>query len=83
MSSITIELPDDVARSAQQAGLLSAPVLISVVRELVRERAARHLQQAIEAIDAQPIMHDELTPGEIQAAIDAQGKVAARQGTPT
>ncbi len=38
MTTITIELPDDVAKSAQQAGILSRQTLASIVRELVRDR---------------------------------------------
>lgn len=71
MITITIELPDDVAKSAQQAGILSGPTLASIVRELVRERAARMLQQAMRRLDERAVSADELTPGDIQRAIDA------------
>ena len=71
LTTITIELPDDVARSAQQAGLLNGQALASVVRELVRERAARKLQRATESFDARPVDTSELTVADIQHAIDA------------
>ncbi|MDP2371113.1 hypothetical protein [Rhodoferax sp.] len=71
MTTITIELPDDVARSAQQAGLLSGQTLAAIVRELVRDRAARKLQQAIRSLDDRAVSADELTPSDIQHAIDA------------
>jgi len=71
MTTITIELPDDVARSAQQAGLLSGQTLASIVRELVRDRAARRLQQAMWSFDDRAVGADELTPADIQHAIDA------------
>ncbi len=71
MTTITIELPDDVARSAQQAGLLSSQTLASIVRELVRDRAARKLQQAIRNLDDRPVCATELTLSDIQLAIDA------------
>ena len=71
MTSIMIELPDDVAQSARQAGLLGGETLASVVRELVRERALQQLQKAIDAFDARPVTADELTPEGIQHAIDA------------
>ena len=71
MTTVTIELPDDVARSAQQAGLLTGQTLASLVRELVRVRAARGLQQAIRTFDAHPVSADELTAADIQLAIDA------------
>jgi hypothetical protein len=71
MTTITIELPDDVARSAQQAGLLSGQTLASIVRELVRDRAARKLQQAIRSFEDHAVNSTELTPNDIQHAIDA------------
>ncbi len=71
MTTITIELPDDVAQSAQQAGLLSGHTLASIVRELVRDRAARKLQQAIQSFDDCPVGAEELTASDIQHAIDA------------
>lgn len=71
MTTVTIELPDDVARSAQQAGLLTGQALASVVRELVRERAAREVRKAADAFDAQPVSQDELSDEDIRLAIDA------------
>ena len=71
MTSVTIELPDDVAQSAQQAGLLTGNALAELVRELVRDRAARKLAQAIQTLDRQPVGAGELTPADIQRAIDA------------
>ncbi len=71
MTTITIELPDDIAQSARQAGFLSSQTLASVVRELVRERAERKLRDAMNAFDADPVPADQLTPQDIQLAIDA------------
>ena len=71
MTTITIDLPDDVARSAQQAGLLSGQALASIVRELVRDRAARKLQEAMQSLDDRAVGADELTASDIQHAIDA------------
>jgi hypothetical protein len=71
MTSITIELPDDVAQSAKQAGLLSSQTLANVVRELVRQRAAHQLLQTVSVFDAQPVTAGELTLDEIGLAIDA------------
>ncbi len=71
MTSVTIELPDDVALSAQQAGLLTGGALAELVRELVRDRAARKLAQAIQTLDRQPVGACELTPADIQRAIHA------------
>ena len=71
MTTITFELPDDVAQSAQQAGLLTSKTLASVVRELVRDQAARKMRQAVHAYEAQPVTPTELTAKDIQSAIDA------------
>ena len=71
MTTNTIELPHDVAKSAQQAGFLSGRTLASIVRELARDRAARMLQQAMQRLDDRAASADELTPGELQRAIDA------------
>ena len=71
MTTITIELPDDIAQSAQQAGLLSGHTLASIVRELVRDRAARKLQQAMQSFDDRPVDALELTASDIQHAIHA------------
>jgi Arc/MetJ family transcription regulator len=71
MTRITIELPDEIAQSAEQAGLLSGETLASVVRELVRERATRDLQAVADAFAARPVTSDELTPQDIRLAIDA------------
>lgn len=71
MTTVTIELPDDVAQSAQQAGLLTSQTLASVVRELVREQAIRKMRQAVQAFEVRPATADELTTSDIQSAIDA------------
>ncbi len=71
MTSFTIDLPDELAVAAQQAGLLNSQAVISVMRELVRARAAHTFQQAIEAFTTQPANDAELTPQDIQRAIHA------------
>ena len=71
MTAITIELPDDVARSAEKAGILSSQTIASVVRELVRQSAARTLQQAMRVIDLEPIQPHELSEDDIGLAINA------------
>lgn len=71
MTAITIELPDDIAQSAQQAGLLSSQNLASVLRELVRQMAAKKLQKAIQAFEGQPVNPHELEAGDIRLAIHA------------
>jgi hypothetical protein len=74
MTSITIELPDDVAFAAQQAGLLNSSAVSSVLRELVRVRAAAKFRQAITAFTAQPTNDDEINPQDLQNAIHAASR---------
>ena len=71
MTAITIELPDDVARSAQQAGLLASQTLASIVQELVRQTAAKKIEQAFAAFDSNPALPAELSHADIQLAIHA------------
>ena len=71
MTSITIELPDDVAPSAQRAGLFSGHTLASSVRELVRDRASLQLQHVIHNFDINPVSRVELITTDIKHAIDA------------
>ncbi len=74
MTSITIELPDDVALAAQQAGLLSSSTVSSVLRELVRVRAAAKFRQVITTFTAQPTNDAELNPQDLQIAIHAASR---------
>lgn len=71
MTAFTIELPDELATAARQAGLLNSQAVVSVMRELVRVRAAHTFTQAISAFSAQPANDSELTPADIQRAIHA------------
>lgn len=71
MTAITIELPDDVARSAQQAGLLASQTLASTVQELVRQTAAKKIVQAFAAFDSNLALPVELSQADIQLAIHA------------
>ena len=71
MTAVTIELPDDIARSAQQAGLLRSDTLGAVVRELVRQRAGQTLEDSVRAFEARPVAADELSVDDIRSAIDA------------
>jgi hypothetical protein len=74
MTSITIELPDDVAFAAQQAGLLNSSAVTSVLRELVRLRAAEKFRHAMTAFTTQPTNDAELSPQDLQNAIHAANR---------
>lgn len=71
MTSFTIDLPDELAVAAQKAGLLNSQAVISVMRELVRARAAHAFQHAISTFRTEPTNDAELTPQDIQRAIHA------------
>lgn len=67
MTTVTIELPDDLAEQAKKLGILSSRALSDVVRELVRRRAAEDLQGMMHRFDEQPA--PALSPQEIQAIV--------------
>lgn len=71
MTAFTIDLPDELAAAARQAGLLNSQAVVSVMRELVRARASRTFTQAMAAFSAQPANESELTATDIQRAIHA------------
>lgn len=45
MTTVQIELPDDLARQAKEAGLLSPQALESLLRDQLRKRAGQALQE--------------------------------------
>ena len=71
MTSLTIELPDELANAARQAGLLNSEAVVSVMRELVKARAAHTFTRAMAAFSNQPANDSELTSADIQRAIHA------------
>ena len=75
MTTVTIELPDDLADQARKMGVLSNRTLSDVVRELVRARAAEDLQAVMRKFDEQPAPPMSLQ--EIQAIV-RQVRGAAR-----
>ena len=69
MTTITIELPDELADEARNHGLLTAGAVEDMIRETLRRRAARELLEAagkLAAADLPP-----LTLAEIQEEVDA------------
>lgn len=45
MTTVQIELPDELARQAQEAGLLSPETLESLLRDQLRKRAGQALRE--------------------------------------
>lgn len=67
MTTVTIELPDELADQARKMGVLSNHTLSDVVRELVRARAAEDLQVVMHSFDKQP--EPPMSLQEIQAIV--------------
>ena len=68
-TQVTITLPDNLAREAVQAGLLTAPALECLLREEIRRRAQKELREAMDRMAA--VAEPAMTEDEIQAEIDA------------
>lgn len=69
MTTLEITLPDNLAKEAQQAGLLSPQAIEQLVREAIRKRALGELSQAMTQMAAMD--GPEMTPEEIQQEIRA------------
>ena len=69
MTSITIELSDDLAARAERAGVLRSPFVNALIEEATNYAAAQSLRGAWRAMDA--IEAPELTPADIAAHIKA------------
>lgn len=70
MTSITIELPDDVASQAALAGLLDQQHLARLLRAALRNTAKADLQAAWKVLERDPIAP--LTEAELDAAAQAE-----------
>lgn len=69
MTTLTIDLPDNLAEEAKQAGLLTPNAIESILRETLRHRAVNGLFAAADKLAA-----DKLTPmtiNEIQEEVNA------------
>jgi hypothetical protein len=69
MTTVRITLPDELAREAERAGLLTSAELEGMLRERLKARQVGELFDAMErmaAVDEPP-----LTPEEIQSEIKA------------
>jgi hypothetical protein len=75
MTTITIDLPDDVAMQARAAGLLGTEQVLSIFKESLRA-AARNL--LFNQHDALVQSTDDLSPSE-QNALVQEAKLAARK----
>lgn len=69
MTTVQIQLPDDLAQDAQAAGLLTPEALERLLREQLRKQAGERLHEAWQRLP------DELTP-EIEQMIDEEVRAA-------
>lgn len=70
MTTLTIELPDNVAREARDAGLLTPEALAQLLKEAVRRQAGRRLMDVAKGIQAAniPPMSEEEIVAEVKVA---------------
>ena len=69
MTSIQINLSDQLAQEAQRAGLLSEAAIEKLLRAALRNERIERMTQAREQLAAQPL--PPMSPEEIQTEIDA------------
>lgn len=68
MTELVLTLPDDLARQAKEAGLLSSEAIEQLLRERLRRQAGEELREMMKklAADGSPAMSED----EVQADID-------------
>ena len=69
MTTITIELPEELAAEARSQGLLAAPAFEAMIRDALRRRAGRELLDAASELAAAEF--PPMTLAEIQREVDA------------
>ncbi|MBI5911405.1 MAG: hypothetical protein HY848_15820 [Betaproteobacteria bacterium] len=69
MTELKLSLPDNLAKEAAQAGLLSDAEIEKLLREEIRRRATNELFEAMDRMAA--VEGPPMTEEEIQAEIDA------------
>ena len=69
MTTLTIELPDELAEEARNKGLLAPDAIEAMIRETLRRRAAKELLEAADTLAAAEF--SPLTLAEIQEEVNA------------
>ena len=69
MTTITIELPQELAEEARSRGLLAADAVEAMIRDALRRRAGRELLDAANELAAAEL--SPMTMAEIQREVDA------------
>lgn len=76
MATLELRLPDQLARDARKAGLLSAKAIEDLLREAIRKRAAREFLAVADRVAAARI--PPMSEQEIQAEVNAVRKAKRR-----
>ena len=80
MTTVQIQLPDELASKAQAAGLLNSEAIEKLLREQLRRQAGQELRVMLDKVDASGV--SPMTEDEIQAEIDAyRAERRAQRGT--
>ncbi len=69
MATLTIDLPDNLAEEAKQAGLLTSNAIESILRDTLRRRAVSGLFSAADKLAAANL--SSMTMAEIQEEVNA------------
>ncbi len=78
MTTVQITLPEELARQAETAGLLSAEAMEAMLREQLRQRSGNALRELWQNQTA-----EELTPEIEQEIVEEVRRVRAEQGRRT
>jgi hypothetical protein len=76
MTTVRITLPEQLAREAERAGLLTPDSIERILRDRLRAERIGRLKEARQVLAAEPLAP--MTPEEIQAEIDAYRSQAHR-----
>lgn len=79
MTTITIELPDELVEEASSNGLLAGRALEAMIRDALRRQAGRELLDAAEKLAAADF--PPMTLSEIQREVDAVRAERRRRAT--
>lgn len=78
---LTLNLPDDLAQRAKDAGLLSNEAIEKLLREQLRRQAGEELRAMLDRVQS---TGTPMTEDEVQAEIDAyRAEKRVKRGTPS
>jgi len=82
MTTLTIDLPDNIAKEAKDAGLLTPEALAQLLKDAVRRQAGRRLLDAAKHIQEAgvPPMSDEAIIAEVKAVRSERRARQAKAG---